>query len=386
MKILKTIAVLAALSMASSAFAEVKVKAFNKLSSDIVELDHSGDETTNTFPGFKNKIKAEILTDHLDAMVEGVFKITDFTNENDYVVAWDGAVSDWYVEARVLDDLLTLGYHDNINPEGTYLPIYDDNVGTGNIGSDGFTLVLRPVEGLRLGFSVPFTDDTSLVTYDVETGTVGVNEDFGGNILVMDGETKEGCPDIWKYPNLRLGAIYDMGIAEFGVAAHDFLDSKQRSIGFYVYSAGLFGQVKGIDFRAGFAHSWGKVALGDKPFYKGKDIEGENFWNVSFEISEIIPFSLAVEAAGNTNSDDSAYDFYTGLKLGFGINEQLSLDVIAGAELDLSDENAKKAMLHGKAALDYNVTKLDTVEVAVDYNKCDEKWNMKFPVSWKHKF
>ena len=49
-------------------------------------------------------------------------------------------------------------------------------------------------------------------------------------------------------------------------------------------------------------------------------------------------------------------------------------------------ENAKKAMLHGKAALDYNVTKLDTVEVAVDYNKCDEKWNMKFPVSWKHKF
>ena len=152
MKVLKTAAVLAALTMASSAFAEVTFEAYNKLSSDVVTFNHkdAADETEKVFGGLTNKIYAEILTDRIDAMVEGKFAIDDYTGRDDYGVKWKGDVSDWYVEARVVDGLITLGYHDAIWSEGSYLPIYDDNVFAGNIGSKGFTLVVRPIDGLRI--------------------------------------------------------------------------------------------------------------------------------------------------------------------------------------------------------------------------------------------
>lgn len=381
MKLVKTVAALAALTMASSAFAEVNLEASNKLKSDVVELNHSdlADETTNTFPGIKNVINAEVTSDHVDAMVEGVIKFYDVTSQNDVALAWDGEISDWYVEARVLDDKLTLGFHDNIHPEGSYLPVWDDNIGYGNIGSEGFSLVYRPIEGLRLGLSLPFGP-----------------ADEGVNWLKVDGKQEDALDDTEKTTNIRLGAIYEMDIAEFGLAIQDVLDSDERSIGAYVYSAGFFGKVEGVDFRAGFAHSWGtavvedlipvEVALlpGDDPVAVGF-VAGENLWNVAFEISDIIPVDLAIEAAGNTNSDDSLYDLYAGVKVGFGINEQLYAFAQEKTLLDLGDTEYETA-LDVKAGVDITVTEKDKIEVAVEYSKLDKDWKAKFPCYWKHTF
>ena len=276
--LVKTVAALAALTMASSAFAEVNLEASNKLKSDVVSIEHidAADETTNTFPGIKNVITVEVTSDHVDAMVEGVVKFADFTSQNDVGLAWDGGeISDWYVEARVLDDKLTFGFHDNIHPEGDYLPVYDDNVAAGNIGSNGFTLVYRPIEGLRFAASLPF----------------GYEEAGDINWLKVDGKKEDELGDSVKTTNIRLGAIYDMGIAEFGVAAQDILDSDERTIGAYVYSEGLFGNVEGLNFRAGFANSKAGVFLEDV------GVAGENLWNVAFEFVDILPVGLTVEAA-----------------------------------------------------------------------------------------
>ena len=379
MKILKTAAVLTALAMASSAFAEVTLEASNKLKSDVVVIDHNdaADETTKSFPGIKNVINAEVLSDHVDAMVEGVIAFKDFSKQNDFALAWDGEISDWYVEARILDDMLTLGFHDNIHPEGSYLPVYDDNVAYGNIGSEGFSLVYRPIDGLRLGLSLPF----------------GAEEK---NWLKVDGVKKDRTPESERTTNLRLGAIYDMGIAEFGVSVHDVLDSDERSLGFYVYSAGLFGQVKGIDLRAGFVHSWGAAAIkdivsveipvpGSDPVDAGL-IAGENLWNVAFEFSEILPVDLAVEAAGNTNSKDSIYDIYFGAKLGFGINEQLYAFVQEKTLLDIGGDTDAKTAIDVKGGVDISVTEKDKIEVTAEYKMVDSDYTLKFPCYWKHTF
>lgn len=377
MKILKTVAALAALSTAASAFAEVNLTASNKLKSDVVVLTHTdaADETTNTFPGIKNVINAEVTSDHVDAMVEGTIVFKDFTSQNDVALAWDGVVSDWYVEARLLDDMFTLGFHDNIHPEGSYLPVFDDNVAYGNIGSDGFTLVYRPIEGLRLGLSLPFGADEY-------------------NWLKVDGAKKDTTAESERTTNIRIGAIYDMGIAEFGASVQDALDSDQRSLGFYVYSAGLFGQVKGVDLRAGFVHSWGVAAIEEIASLAGFSvgIQGENLWNIAFEVSEIIPVNLAVEAAGNTDSNtevapDSAnlYDMYFGAKVGFDINEQLSAFVQEKTLLDLGDTEADTVLVL-KAGADFAVTEKDKVEVSAEYTKADKNWGLKFPCYWKHTF
>jgi len=363
MKIVKTVAALAALAVASSAFAETSLKAFNKLSSDVVVLENNGDETTNTFPGIKNKIKAEVKSDHVDAMVDGVILFQDFTNQDDYGLAWKADINDWYVEARILDDKLTFGYHDTIDPEGSYLPIWDDNITAGNIGSEGFTLVYRPIEGLRIAASLPF-------------GAKGNDENV--NWLKVDGTFDDTTPDAVKTTNIRLGAIYDAGIAEFGVAAHDILDSDERSFAFYVYSAGFFGVKEGINFRAGFAH-------GEKNIKAADWIAGKNLWNVAFEMPKLLPVGLTLEAAGNTDDAESDYDIYAAAKVDVGIDEKLSLFVTGKTALDLSD-NAKDTKIGAIVGLDIAVTKKDKVEVSVDYVKTGDPWTLKFPCYWKHTF
>lgn len=367
MKILKTVAALVALAVASSAFAETSFKAFNKLSSDVVLLEKNGDETTNSFPGIKNKIKAEVKSDHVDAMVDGVILFQDVTSENDYALSWKDPINDWYVEARILDDMLTFGFHDEINPEGTYLPIWDDNVAAGNIGSEGFTLVYRPIEGLRLAASLPFTDTEA-------------------NWLKVDGAQDDVLGASEKKTNIRLGAIYDMGIAEFGVAAHDILDSDELSFGFYVYSAGFFGVKEGLGFRAGFAHGENEVGF-EKALFSNKktNVTGKNFWNVAFEMPKLLPVGLTLEAAGNTDDADSDYDIYAAAKVDVGINEKLSLAVTGKTGLDLSD-NGKDTAIEAIVALDISVSKKDKFEVSADFYKPGDDWNLKFPCYWKHTF
>lgn len=371
MKMVKMIAAAAALTMASSAFAEVTFTAYNKISSDVVKFNHddAADKTTKAFAGLNNKIHAEILTDTVDAMAQGVFSFADQTNRDDYGFKWEGAIDDWYVEVRCFDNLITLGYHDGIFAEGSYLPVYDDNVSSGNIGSEGFTVVYRPtqLDGLRIAASVPF----------------GVDE---VNYLSVENENE--VDDTF---DVRLGAIYDAGIAEFGVAVQDVADKNERTLGFFVYSAGLFGQVKGVNLRAGFTHSWDK-GFGFNPIDlpdAGDAVifNGENIWNVAFEVEELLPVALTVEAAGNTDSDNEAFDLYAGVKVACDINEQLALSVTGKVLTDLSSGDTAWENLYGaNANLDFKVTEKDTVSAAADIVYSDSNWLLKFPVAWKHTF
>lgn len=61
-------------------------------------------------------------------------------------------------------EMIALGWHAGLETEGCVLPIYDDNLESGKFGSDGFTLQVTPVDGLRLAVSVPFGEGRKTAT------------------------------------------------------------------------------------------------------------------------------------------------------------------------------------------------------------------------------
>lgn len=392
MKMIKKVALAAALALTSSAFAEVTFNAYNKLFSDMTLVEKSTykiggyeeDDDSKVFQGVTNRIYAEITTDKVDAMVKADVSIGHQDgSEDDYGLKWNGLVKDWYVEVRPLS-FLSLTYHSDIFAEGSYFPIYDDNVAAGNIGSTGFSVVFRPeqVEGLRFGVTLPFTEETT-------------------NWVLVDGKTKEGLETTEEKINVGIGAIYDFGLAEIGASVRDVADSDERLLGFYIYSAGLFGYVEGVNLRAGFAHAWDAVGVEDPVWALDGygSVYGENLWNVAVEVTDVLPVALTLEAAGNTNSEDSLFDLYGAVTVGIGINDQLDLSLTGKIGTDLNSDTDIGSIYAAEAALDFAFTEHDTLGVAVDVGfasglKVDtdigtaevDYLGFYFPVYWKHTF
>ena len=130
-----------AIAFTASAFA-ADVTFYNKLYEEDAFLYHNDadDENEKDFPVLKDKMSVEYKSEHVDAGITAVVGLDDFDGKNFGI---DGYIDDWYVEYRLIQPI-TLALHDNIYMDGSALPVYDDNVSGGNIGSDGFTVVYRP--------------------------------------------------------------------------------------------------------------------------------------------------------------------------------------------------------------------------------------------------
>ena len=146
------------MAAAGFAFADLHVNFYNKLYSEdtVIEHDDAAGETNAYFPGIKERMYADIITDKVDAGVKGTFHFFQNT-DSDHFGFFGAEINDWWVEFRPFD-FLTFGLHDDIWADGSYFPVWDDNVSGGNIGSSGFTAVLRPVENFRIGATIPGDD------------------------------------------------------------------------------------------------------------------------------------------------------------------------------------------------------------------------------------
>lgn len=142
--------ILTAAILTASVCAEVTFSAYNKLSSEVVGIT-LGDNPATSFAGFQNKASASFLSDKVDAGITA----SCFLNSDDTAFGLLGyKLNDWYIEFRPFS-ILTVGFHDTINTPGSYLPIEDDNLSAGNLGSD-LVLVLRPITGLRIAAGADF--------------------------------------------------------------------------------------------------------------------------------------------------------------------------------------------------------------------------------------
>ena len=392
----KIIASLVAVALASSvAFADVKLSFYNKLYEDSSILDHydngkddDGDsETVTDFPGINERMFVEVLSDRVDAMVKATMTLDDYDEQHFGI---QGKVNDWYIEFRPIE-MITLGMHTAINPDGSYLPVYDDNLGAGNIGSDGFTVTFKPIENLRIGVTTPFSFDGSDKAKDVNW---------------LDGKAERGEDEEF---NTGIGAIFDHEKFQIGASIQDILDSDERQVGAYINMPGLFGVYEPLTIGAGFAHSECYQRTFSDLISVGHLEAGIGYENLlnAYATVEFEKFSLSAEMLYNLGGDDEwvkamgfnpltydgddgiyGYDFYTGASISFGLVDKLTATATGRLLMDMtsSSKGGFKNMLFGSFAINYDLNDRNTLGAEFDVATRDKDWAIAIPVYWKYHF
>lgn len=407
----KIVLALAAITFSASAFA-ADVSFYNKvyeedpfyLHTDKKHTEDGDNDSKTDFPVLKDEMSVEYQSEHVDAAITAVVGLDDFDEQHFGI---DGYIDDWYVEYRLFQPV-TLGLHDNIYMDGSALPVYDDNLSGGDIGSDGFTVVYRPSflnDALRIAATLPFN-----FTKD------DFNEDDTNWLKSKDDD------DDTKYVNLGLGAIYDHEFFQIGVTVQDILDSDERVFGSYISFPNLFGAVEGLTIGGGFTHtSREDIKIDEKNYtdYTIAGLEGAGFddltWfggvtgenlvsaNLTFE-KDGVPVSLAADFLYNLGqkyiygsydetegwSDGSVYvwDLYAAATLTFGITEQLSAYV--GGKL-LVDTNNDSNIQEDKAenvygvnlGVDFQLDEHNSFGAGFEYQAFDSNYQIAVPVYWQ---
>lgn len=361
-------AVVAASVFGASLFAEVKLTFENKVFEDDViysKVDKDSDGVTD-FPALKERMEFQLDSDRVDAYIKATLALDDYDEKHFGV---QGEVNDWWVEFRPVD-IVSLCLHDNIYSDGSYLPIYDDNVAGGNIGSDGFTTVINPPvfnKAFRLGLTVPFSF----------AGDDGLNWLNGNKDDDEDENFHFGAGVIFSLPKFQIGATFQ-----------NIICSDDRLIGVSVNLPETF--VEGLKIGAGFT----KAATKDAGFddildfgFAAVGVTGENVINaaVSYEKDA---FSCAVETLISTEDDTEVtlFNKYVGVSLGYSVTDALSFGAF-GKFLLVTDKDVfeDNAMGFGFTA-DYAINDNNTVGVEFDYNKCGDASAIAVPVYWKYSF
>lgn len=392
---------LAAIAFSASAFA-ADVTFYNKVYEEDAFYYHNdaADENSTDWPVLKDEMSVEYQSEHVDASITAVIGLDDFDGQHFGI---DGYIDDWYVEYRLFQPV-TLGFHDNIYADGSYLPVYDDNVQGGDIGSDGFTVVYRPSflnNALRLGVTLPFDF------------TKGDFDDENPNWL----KGKDDDDDT-KYVNIGFGAIYDNELFQLGVSVQDVANNDERVVGAYVSFPGLFGQVEGLTIGGGLTHASRESFDGDDYSVAGLDnvgfddltwfggVTGENLVSASLTYEKDgAPVSVGVDFLYNlgqkyfygeydeeekdwTDGSAFAWDLYTAASLTFGITEQLSATV--GGKLMVDTANAddvqgdKAENVYGvNLGVDFQLDDHNSFGAGFEFQSCDSDYQIAVPLYWQ---
>lgn len=370
------VAFAAAALLSVSAFAQ-SVEFTNELSSDVATIrkgkvyNDGEDETTKDFAGLEENVVATFTSEKVDAELDVTFILDDWNDKN-FGFAWDDV--SWFVEYRPVEKI-ALGFHEDVWLEGSYLPIYDDNVALGNLGSEGFTVAATPIEGLKIAVTVPFGEGDDGVNYftrkDEDDETVKLNIGFGAEYAFEE--------------------MFTVGAAVSNVA-----DSDNRGFGVYAMLKPLAEQ----DFviRAGYSYSKaeGEITEDDEvvgKYYENKiddlsisedfGVFGKSLFNVSVEYS-LDALSFSAETLFNTDDKNSDYDMYFAACVGYELSESLSADVTGKFLFDNSSNGAEPVIgVNPNVAYTFGS---HTFYAGLNYETCDGDSFISIPLSWSYSF
>lgn len=380
----------------SVATADVKFSFYNKVYEEDpiaihTDKDYSDDgesDTETDFPALKERMFFEILTDRVDAMVKATMWLDDDDDDppsdsgNFY---FDGEISDYYIEFRPIN-VLTLGLHTGIFADGSYLPVYDDNLWAGNIGSNGFTTTFRPAaleDALRISLTIPFN-------------TLANDDDRSRNYV--NGDTKKRDDD--DEFDVGIGAIYTAELFQVGASIQDIIDSDERQIGAYVNFPTLFGVSESLTVGAGFAHSErSRLTFDDLTAFGG--LGYENLLN-AYATFDLEKFSIAAEMLYNFGDDDinkplladdydgdyNGWDFYTAASISFGLADKLTATATGKLLIDTTSDSkgGQKSVIAGAFGVDYDINDNNTIGAEFDFDTFDGNWVLAIPLYWKYHF
>ena len=326
---------------------------------------------------------------------------------------------DWYVEFLPFD-MVGINLHHDMYTPGSYLPVADQNITGGNLSSEGLTIALYPVEKLRITATAPFD-------FDVLSGDNWINAEeedtkpgnpYGGTVNNL--AWAKGGEDGFKF-NMGYGAEYTIGnFLTIGGTWKDILDSYCRQAGAYFSLIGI------PHFTINLGYTWSQHSFAqgtvfdywelDDAYGEYGKITGHHVVNLGVA-AQFGRFNVAADAIYNIMKDQSVYDLYAGLGVGFDfIPGTLKFGLKGFGAFDFGTEGAEDILLpgavaatkgigYGRLAWDEDADSADILigvspwliyttgrhefgaSVVYEFQLNDvDSYHFKFPVYWKYTF
>ena len=231
-------------------------------------------------------------------------------NADDLSFAW----TDFYWGIRFTPfDIVDLYLNTDVWTPGSYLPGADENMAGGNLSSDGVTILVKPIDGLKLSASIPISwDYTSGANY-LDAERQDSNHEYdGGSIVGSTGWDTDVFENYWF--RLNLGAEYTL--ADFitvGGSIMDVAHRQTRGYGLYVNA-----NLGNIFANLGYTYKgWGTVVDDWDGLVV---IHGNHRINAAGGVA-FGDLTASVEALFNLPvlGSYSIYDLYAGVKVGYDL-------------------------------------------------------------------
>ena len=246
---------------------------------------------------------------------------------------------DWYIELLPFD-IVGLNLHRDIYTAGSYLPVADNNVEGGNLSSDGFTVAAYPTENLTITSTLPFD-------FNVAPSHNWLNAEYDDGwygVTTTGGVKDEG----YKF-NIGFGAEYKLGnFMVIGGTFKDVLNSIARQQGLYFRL-----NIASMFFNIGYTHTQASFKSGTRFDYWELPDEffGEEFDGIGkLAGHHVVNFAwgwdlgkldLGVDFLYNIMKNQSLYDIYGGLKVGYALSDAFSFGVRGFVAYDLGTDLAQ---------------------------------------------
>ena len=335
-------------------------------------------------------------------------------NNDDLSFAWTGL--DWGIRFTPFDIVDFVLHHDTWTP-GSYMPIIDKHVG-GNLTGEGFGVVFKPVEGLRIGLEVPFT--VAIVSapnflnaeYEDKRQGTGLDTQWLGTSdyrFVINAGVDYKLLDM-----ITVGAfvenILNRDLRGYGLYANAELSFVNVNLGYTYNGEGT--KLQFDDLVSGTPYEW----LGLNEIWE-QTIGGHHKINLSATAS-FGDFTAMFETLFNLFKQQSIYDLYAGAKVGYDLLPgKFNLALSAGIAYDLGNYKSTGSTRYRERGVDDFVVinskkgSGDKNEVSapilmlmpgITYNTGhntfkiqanlkyfldgDGSYEAKFPVSWRYTF
>jgi hypothetical protein len=327
---------------------------------------------------------------------------------------------DWYVEFLPFD-MVGINLHHDMWTPGSYLPVADQHITGGNLSSEGVTIALYPVEKLRITATAPFDFDVlsgdNWINAEEEDTKIG--DPYGTGAVNNLAWAKSGS-DNFKF-NMGYGAEYTIGnFLTIGGTWKDILDSYCRQAGVYFSLIGI------PHFTINLGYTWSQHGFRqgtvfdywelDDAYGEYGKITGHHVANLGVA-AQFGRFNVAADAIYNIMKNQSVYDLYAGLGVGFDfIPGTLKFGLKGFGAFDFGTEGAEDIILpgavaatkgigYGRLAWDEDADSADILigvspwliyttgrhefgaSVVYEFQLNDvDSYHFKFPVYWKYTF